>query len=486
MLIGKVPVSLSRILAIRMTVVSACVSLVLMLVFFVYYMSNTAQLREATLHANAYAIAETFDKGKDPAALPLYHDYPQSYGFRVFDRRTLATRRILAAANTRWLPAVQHPAATRSDPDGDRDLQAVGTDLLEGFEQTQPVQMKENQVVSLLIHRIAIGGHKYWVQAYMVGDPAWSGFAVVQRKLVSHVLLPVLFIVPALTLAIFLTTRRSLKPLRQLSQDAVRIGSAVARGQTLTPVYGRSIVREFADVATAVNTMLAKLERSLQLQKQFTSDAAHELRTPLAVLLLEVSQLPRDPARDRIKTDLEELGRLVNELLRFAQAEDVMASELGDVDVVAVTRKVCEEAVIKAIAREQLIELDCATPQMIIPGNAVLIEIAVRNLIDNALKYSDSHTTVSVTVDPGPKVIVEDRGPGIPPTQRNAVFERFWRADRRKGNGAGVGLALVHRIAQLHNGSVCLDDRPTVGARMILTLGDGQAVHNRAESAFSA
>ena len=480
------PVSLSRILAIRMAVVSVSVSLLLMMVFFIGYMSNRAQLREATLHANAFAIATAFDKGENPAELPLFRDYPQSYGFRVFDRRSLAKRRVLASANTRWLPAVQHHASTQADPDGNHDLEATGTDLIEGFQQFQLAAPAKNKTVSLLVHRVVVSGHKYWVQVYMIGDPAWAGLAIILSKLMSHVLFQVFVIVPALTLAMFLTTRGALRPLRRLSRDASSIGSAVARGRTMIPISQRGMVQEFADVAAAVNTMLAKLEHSLQLQKQFTSDAAHELRTPLAVLLLEVSRLPKGPVRDRVKTDIEELGRLVNELLRFAQAEDVMAHELGDVDVVAVTRKVCEDTVAQAIARGQVIELDHAAPQMIIPGNAALIEIAIRNLVDNALKYSYPNSTITVRIDEGPKVIVQDRGPGVPAAQREAVFERFWRANRQAGNGAGVGLALVRRIAQLHDGNVCLDGSVTEGTRMILSFERSNAVGDRAQMAYGA
>ncbi len=484
MLSRRVPVSLSRILAIRMAAVSLSVSLLLTFVFFVSYISATPQLHEATLHANALAIAGDLVKGKNPAELPLYRDYPQAYGFRVFDRRLLNRRRILASANTRWLPAVQYAAPIDKDHDADHDVQSVGTDLLEGFERFRPAHLSGNHVVSLLIHRVVLSGHKYWVQVYMIGDPAWAGAGIIVGKLMSHVLFPVLFIVPALTLAIFLTTRAALRPLRLISRDANLIGAAVARGQMLMPVSEQGMVQEFADVAAAINSMLAKLERSLQLQKQFASDAAHELRTPLAVLLLEASQLPRGPARERIKTEMEELGRLVNELLHFAQAEDVMAHELNDVDVVAATRKVCEDAVIKAIAHDRLIELDCAASQMIITGNAALIEIAIRNLVDNALKYSHPNTTVTVRVNPGPTVIVEDCGPGIPPAQRDAVFERFWRADRRTGNGAGVGLALVRRIAQLHDGSVRLEDRPSGGTRLILDLACSRAVRDPSQDVY--
>jgi signal transduction histidine kinase len=236
------------------------------------------------------------------------------------------------------------------------------------------------------------------------------------------------------------------------------------------------MAREFSEVANSVNLILGKLEKSLQLQKQFTSDAAHELRTPLAVLQLEASQLPPSAARDHIKEDLRDLGNLVSELLRFAQAEDVMAQELNDVDVVATARKVCEEAVGKALEKHQLIEFDCAAQHIAVPGNAALIEVAIRNLVENALKYSPSGTTVTVKAETGPRIIVEDQGPGIAPDQRDIVFERFRRADQKSGNGAGIGLALVRRIAHLHNGDVQHEDRPSDGTRMILSFASAETM----------
>ena len=480
--------SLSYILAIRMAVASLTVSLLLVLVFVVHYLSDTAALREATLRADTYAIARALNERENPADLPRYRDYPDAYGFRVFDRRNLAKRRILASANTRWLPPVQRLASTRSDPDGDRDVGAVASDLLEGFTRFQSNSRgpSGHHVVSLLIHREVVGGQKYWIQAYMIGDPAWAGSAVILGKLVSHVLIPVLFIVPILTLAIFLAIRTALRPLRLLSQEAGRIGTAVARGQKLVPVSEQGMAREFSDVAATINTMLAKLERSLQLQKQFTSDAAHELRTPLAVLRLEVSQLPMSPARERIKTDLSELGDLVNELMRFAQAEDIMAQEREDVDLVAIARKACEGAVVTALAKRQLIEFDSTAPRITLSGNATLIEIAIRNLVDNALKYSPANSTVSVRAGPGCVVIVEDEGAGIPVEQRGAIFERFWRADRGIGIGAGIGLALVRRIAQLHDGTVRLDDRPSGGSRLVLVLAADRIASNLSQNVYNA
>jgi len=204
------------------------------------------------------------------------------------------------------------------------------------------------------------------------------------------------------------------------------------------------MAREFANVAATINAMLAKLDHSLKLQKQFTSDIAHELRTPLAVLLLDISQLPPGSGRDRAKADLKELGQLVDELLRFAQAEDVMTGEVGQVDIVAVARKVVEEAVPDALAKRQLLELTSATETLFVSGNIPLLKIAIRNLVDNALKYSPTRTVVAVAVGPG----VGDRrrlraghsrrtsGPGI-----RAVLADGFSAGLRCRRGSGPGPA---------------------------------------------
>lgn len=464
--------SLSRILARRMAATSVAVLVLLALAFSIQEMVNDRHLRQATLNANAVAIAEAMDSGNNPALLRLYHDYPKAYGFRVFDHSTFAKRHVLASANTRWFPAVQAPMPGIDDPDDTRDTTAGNMKLVEGFSliHTPSAHHRGTPTIAVLTRRVGFPDRHYWVQAYMIGDPAFSFIDVIFDDLVKQILIPALFIIPTLTLAIFLTTRAVLRPLRRLSYSANHIGTAVARGQALVPVPESGMAKEFASMAATINAILTKLDHSLQLQKQFTSDVAHELRTPLAVMLLEISQLPPGAARDRVKTDLKELGQLVDELLRFAQAEDVMASEVGKVDIVAVTRKVVEEAVPEALAKRQMLELNSTIDSLIISGNISLLKIAIRNLVGNALKYAPSRTVVTVAVDLGPLVVVDDCGPGIPPEHRDNVFERFWRMDRQSGNGAGVGLALVRRIAQLHDGSVRMEERPGGGTRMILSL----------------
>jgi signal transduction histidine kinase len=213
---------------------------------------------------------------------------------------------------------------------------------------------------------------------------------------------------------------------------------------------------------------LARLEHTLALQKQFTADAAHELRTPLAVLQLQIDELPSGLAVDNIRDGLRGLGTLVNQLLQFAQAEDAVARQRDSVDVGAVARKVCEELAGTALTHHQVIEFDAPNNLMPVLAHASLIETAIRNVVENAMKFAPPGTAVAVSVDPASRVVVEDRGPGVPDEPKELIFNRFWRADRRHSTGAGIGLALVRRIAQLHGGDARVEDRRGGGARFVL------------------
>ena len=139
-------------------------------------------------------------------------------------------------------------------------------------------------------------------------------------------------------------------------------------------------------------------------------------------------------------------------------------------DVAAITRTVCEDLALVALRRGQEIELFGAEAACVVLGSPPLIEIAVRNVIDNAIKYGSAGSIVSVSVGSGPHVTVEDRGPGIPEPQAERIYERFWRSEHKGVDGSGVGLALVHRVAQLHDGAVRFENRPGGGARFMLTF----------------
>ena len=333
----------------------------------------------------------------------------------------------------------------------------------------------ESDDIWIITGRGEVGGHIYWVQAAMVDDPAWQWQSVLGQELFDHVVLPTLFIVPALMLAVYFVTRRALGPLTRVARQAGELGSAVASGRPFAPLSDEGLPLEFEGVVSGINAMLGKLDRSLTLQKEFTSDVAHQLRTPLAVMLLEVSALQPGAAPDRVKRELSDLADLVNQLLGFAQAEDAMVRQRDAVDIAATARKVCEDLAGPAFGAKKQIEFDAPDEGVVVSGHPSLIEVAIRNIVENAVKLSPPRSTVSVKVDTERKITVEDRGPGVPDAQKMLIFERFWRADGQRVSGSGIGLALVRRIAFLHGGDVRVEDRPGGGARFVITLGPAAA-----------
>jgi|GEM_PF-1417161 len=457
--------TLSQLLAIEMFFVALGVSLALIAITAAYYMLDKPVLRRLTLEMQVRHIVEAIRRGDDPAAWSIYKDYPKFYGFRVFDHRQAWQRKMVAEANAELLTSLQVGSGTEGV--------AAARDLVSGVTSIAAGDLTgdgEPDDIWLITGRGEVGDHVYWVQVAMVDDPAWQWKGVIVEELLDHVVVPMLFIVPALTFAVFWTTRRALRPLTRVARQAGELGNTVTSGRPFAPLSGEGLPLEFDGVVAGINAMLAKLDRSLTLQKEFTSDVAHQLRTPLAVLLLEVSALPPGPERDRVKQELGDLANLVNQLLRFAQAEDAMARQRHAVDIVGAARKVCEDLAGAAFDAKKTIEFDAPEEATIVSGHAALIDAAIRNIVDNAVKLSPPHSTISVSVNAERKIIVEDRGPGVLDTHKDLIFERFWRADGRRAPGSGIGLALVRRIAFLHGGDVHVEDRPGGGARFVVTL----------------
>ncbi|MDE2005882.1 MAG: HAMP domain-containing protein [Rhodospirillales bacterium] len=455
MLGARPPAPLGRILARRMALGAVLVALALTATTFAKYMLETKYLRRETLEDQASAIVRALTEHRNPARLAQFVLYPRDYGFRVFDHRLARDRHVVVAANIGLLPPIP------TDANGHQAA------LEEKFE----VFGNPGHRLWQLTEREEVGTRHYWVQVAMRGDPDWRWRAVIGGEMMDHVVIPMATLVPILTLVMLLTTRSALRPLGQIAEQARRMGGAAAAGQTLEPLPLAGLPRELASVVAALNQMLGRLEQSIAIQKQFTADVAHELRTPLAVLLLEAAALPAGPERARLSEELRGLGTLVNELLRFAQAEDALAMGRAPVDIAATARKACEDLAPEALRRGLSIELDTPEetgPAPLVPGNAALVEIAIRNLIENALKFSPVGGTVSVAVAADGAVSVADRGPGLPEAQKSRAFQRFWRADRASGGGAGGGLALVRRVAQLHGGQARLEDREGGGTRAVL------------------
>ena len=276
------------------------------------------------------------------------------------------------------------------------------------------------------------------------------------------VLLP--FVVATLAIGI-LTIRHGLAPLTEVARQVARIDPR----STELRLGGENLPRELLPMVTAINATLDRLDQGFRMQREFTADAAHELRTPLAVLAAHLDSLDDKKVAAALGEDVERMGRLVGQLLSVAQLEalDVAADETADLHAIAVD--VAGSLAPFALRRSRAVAVTGTAGQALVRGNAEALRQAVRNLVENALQHTPPGTTVEVAVTDEPALQVIDHGPGVPAADRERLFQRFWRG-RRTGDGAGLGLAIVARIVAAHGGSLAVDDAPGGGGRFTIRL----------------
>jgi two-component system sensor histidine kinase TctE len=263
----------------------------------------------------------------------------------------------------------------------------------------------------------------------------------------------------ALLLA-WLGVLRGLKPLTDL---AAQIES---RDQNnLSPVSQGGLHRETRILVTRINELLARLGSAIQAQKRFVADAAHQLRTPLAAVLLHAERAERAPdapsereALRALHRSVERAARLSQQLLALARAEPeaVTVLELKAVDLSELARRIGEEWIGRALEKD--IDFGLIVPQgpVWIYGDERLLAEMLSNLIDNALRYGNESGKVNLIVqaDSLYSICVQDDGPGIPVQERTRILERFYRVPGSSGEGCGLGLAIVEEIARLHKSKV--------------------------------
>ena len=253
---------------------------------------------------------------------------------------------------------------------------------------------------------------------------------------------------------------RGLKPLTDLAREIEE------RGQSnLAPVLHRGWYRETRVLATRINELLQRLDTTLQAQQRFVADAAHQLRTPLAAILLHAERAVRAPDTPTEKEALRGLHRSVERAARLSQQllslsrtdpEATVAFEPKPVDLTALARRVGEEWIPRALERDIDFGLLVPEDRVLVSGDERLLAEMLSNLIDNAFRYGNDggHVTVIVEGGPAPKIAVQDDGPGIPPAERERIFERFYRMPDSNGEGCGLGLAIVQEVARLHHSRV--------------------------------
>jgi signal transduction histidine kinase len=329
----------------------------------------------------------------------------------------------------------------------------------------------------------------------LVAQPVRHRYRIAAEFLVA-IMMPLLLLLFAGWGIVWRVVNQQLGPLTALADSLNR-----QTHTSLEPVDETLVPTEIRPLTSALNALLDRLKAALDAQRKFIADAAHQLRTPLTAVKLHAEQAAN--ARDanqtlaavrELRSAADRAVRLSNQLLSLARAEPgAQTARFVDVDIAALAFETGAEWVPRALAARvdlgfQRLDDPSNDKPLMVRGNAVLLREVVANLLDNALKYAPSirrggsrvTVTVTQTTDeegsPIAQIVVEDNGSGVPESLQADLFKRFFRGDRTNSadegveGGAGLGLAIVHDIVNLHGGTVQYSDAPEGGARFIVRL----------------
>lgn len=291
----------------------------------------------------------------------------------------------------------------------------------------------------------------------------------IRDDLIGHIawrlIIPALFGLPLIGLWVWLATRHGLSSL-----DGVARQIASRDPQQLQAIHPASAPAEIRPLVEALNGLFQRVEQTIDAERRFTADAAHELRTPLAALQaqLQVAQRARngeehDRSLQHLQSGLSRAARLVDQMLQLARLDPESGlPHPQPVDLTALGEAVCADLGAQIIARNIDFSFESPGPA-IVTGHAEWLRVLIRNLVDNAVRYTPEGGTVTVRIERQNgrlTLAVSDSGPGIPAAQRSAVLQRFHRLDQGGQPGSGLGLAIVARIAELHAAQLYLGTSP--------------------------
>lgn len=443
---------LSRLIFLHVVVIVVA-AIFIPLVLFWFLDSDVDRLQQNALKVQAEAVARNLKRapdGKLTLALPmsLRHQYSEAYGryfYTVLDQNGAvlfsssqqSSKPIFASKGQQEELAYFKPAET------DRSL--IGVSLRKELEG----QVLYFQVAEDIHHRDVL-----------LDDVMRDFF---QRTAMGIV--PILLILFFIDILIF---RRAMAPIVDASEQAGQISPArIDRRLTI-----KETPQEIASLVAAFNQALDRLERGFRRQQEFAADAAHELRTPLAIFRARAETLSDKTTGKVLLRDIDSMTRTVAQLLDAVEIESIVIGPGEVADLRQVCAEIAEFIAPLALAEQKSLALLGSDGPVLVKGNSEMLRRAIRNLVENAIRHTPPGTAVEIYVGEDGVAAISDDGAGVAPADRERIFQRRLRGDgaHNATGGAGLGLSVVKRIIEAHEGEVAVETSDHGGARFVIRL----------------
>lgn len=287
---------------------------------------------------------------------------------------------------------------------------------------------------------------------------------------------PILILIVVLGGLVWIAVGKSLAPLTAIAENLKK-----QKTTSLEPLPLDNLPAEMMPLAIALNNLLERLDQAMEVQRKFTADAAHELRTPITAVHLQAQLLERCQNSEeraelltQLRSGIVRSGHLVQQLLTLARIEpDKWERPFGKVDLTAMLKRAVADLTPAALDRQLDLGIN-HSEQLDTFGDVESLRIMLNNLIDNAIRYSGSQGRIDIALSQTGQmnqIVIQDNGPGIPLKEREQVFNRFYRCSGTAGNGSGLGLAIAQEIIQQHQGNIELaDGEHNFGLKVIVSL----------------
>ncbi|MEQ1599101.1 MAG: ATP-binding protein [Methylotenera sp.] len=403
--------------------------------------AQLAQSAQVLLGTTRHEIHERIEHGEDEIAVT--HEYEQKLAFQIWDEHDLLVRST-SAPNT----------ALGITKDG------YSESIINGQQWRVLTRWDAN--------------HEFMIQ---VAEPL-AGREALARHITLKMLLPTFIALPVLALLIWFGVGTGLRPLQQLKQEVKQ-----RTANRLEPVSLNEVPEEIEPFVKALNDLFLRLKEAFEVEKRFTADAAHELRTPLAALKIQAQVAlrskvdeERSSALKNVLHGVDRATRLVEQMLSLARVDpDTAAIDYRQFDLRSLIVSVMVD--LELFAKEKRIELTLEkgfahNDACSVLGDEAQLSLLLRNLLDNAIRYTPAGGSVSVDVldTDAVTLVVKDTGPGILESERENVMQRFYRVSGSGEDGSGLGLSIVRRIAELHGIRLEFDDNEAGGGLLVRVI----------------